>query len=1197
MSAPANVLTRLLLSAMLLGPAIAQAQIIYVDADAVGANNGTSWANAFNKLQDALTYMRTTTTQREIWVAAGTYYPDEGAPPTFSLTGTGNRNQYFQLNRTGLKLYGGFAGNETLLSQRDIAANPTILSGDLAGNDTPNFGNRGDNTLHICFVTNNVDVRLDGFTVRGGQADGPANNTDNRGGALIALLGANTTISECTFTDNQSNEYGGAAFFFGPGGSGLAIRKTSFIGNKSGVAGGAIYFFATGIKRVYSCSFLGNDTGFGGGGGISGDASNLTLVNSVFIDNFCGSSGGNGTGGAWGVGGAPPTSAVNCTFANNRTSGRGGAGVSMTASNAAPVLSNCILWGNVDNDPTNLKTVEQAQIDTLYATPLATVQYSIVQGLTGAPPSYTAGPGNLALDPLFVDVDGANNLIGDADDDVRLLAASPAINTGNAALLPNDLLDLDDDAITAEPIPYDRDDAERVQCALLDIGAYESSAGAGPITIDCPPDVTLECPASPAELDPSQTGEPEVTGCGTITVTYADVETPGSCPGNRTIARTWTADNGSESASCVQTITVEDTTDPVITVPGPISIDCSDSSDPGDTGTASASDDCDAAPVVSYSDATVPGTCANQYEIHRTWTATDACGNSASGVQVITVGDTQLDVLTIPADATVSCGEASDPNATGVATAVGGCNDDPAVSYSDNVIAGACAAEFTIERTWTATDSCGNVVSAVQTITVVDNDGPAITLPGVSDVSCGTSLDPADIGAATASDACGAVSSITYSDAIEPGACPAEYTVIRTWTATDACGNASSAVQMISVTDVVGPVLSVPADATVECGESTDPSDTGAATASDACSDIAGVDYVDSETPGVCPTVRTITRTWMALDACGNISQADQTITVVDTTAPLLSVPPDATVVCGDSTDTALTGAASAFDACDTDPIVTFLDTTEVGVCPVAAVVTRTWSATDACGNTSSAVQLISLIDEDPPAITCPEDVNVTLPPGECDAEGLDIGFAVATDLCSEPLVENDAPAVFPAGTTYVTWTATDACGNTATCVQSVTVEDAKPPKVCAWVCSTMLWPPNHDLVNVGLHVSVHDACDSGITPTVTVYADEDDEMPTGDGVHSPDAKDEAPGTLRLRRERRGDSNGRVYLIIVTATDNSGNMNSTAVSVVVPHSRSPFSLVSVMLQAISAQAYFNVFDVPPPGFYLVGDGPIIGPKQ
>jgi hypothetical protein len=141
------------------------------------------------------------------------------------------------------------------------------------------------------------------------------------------------------------------------------------------------------------------------------------------------------------------------------------------------------------------------------------------------------------------------------------------------------------------------------------------------------------------------------------------------------------------------------------------------------------------------------------------------------------------------------------------------------------------------------------------------------------------------------------------------------------------------------------------------------------------------------------------------------------------------------------------------------------------------------------------------------------------------------------------------------------------------------------PPPDCKCECevvctveTSLLWPPNHNLVDVGLEVDGN--------PSIQVYSDEDDVWPAS-AQFSPDAK-LSYGNLRLRSERGGPSDGRVYLIVA---------GDCALTVVVPHDLSAASIASVLDQAEDALEYWETNGVPPPSFYLVGDGPVIGPKQ
>ncbi len=257
---------------------------------------------------------------------------------------------------------------------------------------------------------------------------------------------------------------------------------------------------------------------------------------------------------------------------------------------------------------------------------------------------------------------------------------------------------------------------------------------------------------------------------------------------------------------------------------------------------------------------------------------------------------------------------------------------------------------------------------------------------------------------------------------------------------------------------------------------------------------------------------------------------------------------------------------------------------------------------------------IIPPTDNNPPVAVC-MDITVTLDAHECHAhvhvEDIDGGsFDPDGDTIDLHITAVNGESTGPGGTHEVelhepgiyvlTLTVSDENGGISEpCDAVVTVVDVTAPEVSCSLSTTLLWPPNHDLITVGLDVHTHDNCEEhgGVTVAVAVYADEDDETPTGDGKHSPDAKDIASGTLRLRSERRGDSDGRVYLIVATATDASGNSSTTCCTVVVPHDGSKASIASVLAQADAAKATFASTGAPPSDYFVSGDGPIIGPKQ
>lgn len=188
-------------------------------------------------------------------------------------------------------------------------------------------------------------------------------------------------------------------------------------------------------------------------------------------------------------------------------------------------------------------------------------------------------------------------------------------------------------------------------------------------------------------------------------------------------------------------------------------------------------------------------------------------------------------------------------------------------------------------------------------------------------------------------------------------------------------------------------------------------------------------------------------------------------------------------------------------------------------------------------------------------------------------------------------------PALNFSGNDSFTYRAFDGSAQSNTVTVNITVHDKVPPALSASVAVGSLWPPNHDLENVGLSVSASDNSGDPVAVHVAVFSDEDDVTSSG-GEMSPDAKNIAPVTLRLRSERAGNSDGRVYLIVVTATDSSNNVTRACLAVVIPKSQSNASEASVAQQAQAAVNYAQTHNgAPPPGYFVVGDGPTIGPKQ
>jgi hypothetical protein len=271
---------------------------------------------------------------------------------------------------------------------------------------------------------------------------------------------------------------------------------------------------------------------------------------------------------------------------------------------------------------------------------------------------------------------------------------------------------------------------------------------------------------------------------------------------------------------------------PVARVGGPYSVECqgstsevpldgSGSDDPnaGDTLTFDWVTDCpggsfddvnSATPVLTFD--TSLG-CLVECSVSLTVTDDDVATDTATSR--VTIRDSELPTIAGPADVTVECDQSTDPSHTGYATATDSCDPDPAITYADEITPGACAGEYMIERTWTATDDCGNSVGHEQTITVVDDIPPVITPPSDITVECDQPTDPSHTGYATAVDGCDPAPTITYADVETPGSCLDNKTIVRTWTAADDCGNSASGAQTITVADTTPPTIKCNAPGTI----------------------------------------------------------------------------------------------------------------------------------------------------------------------------------------------------------------------------------------------------------------------------------------------------------------------------------------------------------------------------------------------
>ncbi|MGB5980530.1 MAG: choice-of-anchor Q domain-containing protein [Nonlabens sp.] len=411
----------------------ASSQIVYVDINATGANNGSSWTNAYTDLNAAIDGA----TNTEVWIAAGSYLR------------AGNRSTAFNLG-SGMELYGGFNGTEVTRDQRDPETFFSILTGDIQNNDIPvtsidfNDTSRSENKYNIVNIDGD-NVVLDGLIVSGGNANG-ANFFEQEGSAIIVNDSENLRINNCTVSNQINNR-------------GAAIRAFASDAN------------ATMSLFIDRCLFTENLARFGTSLLVSTTSSSnydTVISNSVFTrnetKNITGNDGNSGV--MWfrnDTGNNNVATVVNCTFTDNDFQGTGysGTGPMIAASklgnsNTELYVFNSIFWNNqLAGRGTAMTAIgnygqESAQI------------YQIRNSLSPEGFSNISDKANTIIsDPQFNDPS-----IGD----YSLQSASNCIDSGNEILVPMG-------------VAQDFEGNVRIQGGSVDRGAYETSDGGNPVVV------------------------------------------------------------------------------------------------------------------------------------------------------------------------------------------------------------------------------------------------------------------------------------------------------------------------------------------------------------------------------------------------------------------------------------------------------------------------------------------------------------------------------------------------------------------------------------------------------------------------------------------------------------------------------------------------------------------------------------------
>jgi hypothetical protein len=565
-----------------------------------------------------------------------------------------------------------------------------------------------------------------------------------------------------------------------------------------------------------------------------------------------------------------------------------------------------------------------------------------------------------------------------------------------------------------------------------------------PPNITCADDLIVECGGTWSFLPPEAVDICDATNITVELISTTTNSQVGQCPKLWTAVQTWRAvDRSGNESFCSQTVTVVDTTPPNITCADDLIVECGNA---WAFTAPEAVDVCDGDHVT----VAVVSTTTNSVKVYpvlskaaRTWRATDQCGNESFCTQNVTVVDTTPPNITCPDNLVIECGM---PWAFGVPRAVDVCyGTNVTITVVNTETNRLCGSTFTAVRTWRATDPNGNYVECSQWVIVVDTMAPTLICRDRV-VECGS---PWFFTPPSVYDVCDKTNVTLMVVSTETNkTCGSTYNVVRTWRATDACGNVSECSQVVLVVDTTPPVLTCRPDKIVECGL---PWTFSPPSATDMCDSNVTVVVINTTT-NVNPCGLTAVRTWQATDDCGNVSECSQTVLLVDTVPPSLICGSDRVVECGTAWSFAV---PTVSDLCDGANVSLVVVSTVTNGTPCDLIVTRTWRATDKCGNWTTCSQTVRTVDVTPPVLVCAREKLV-----ECGA-AWNFDRPTARDICSgtnvDVVVVSRVTNVADCVQTIVqTWRASDPCGNSAECSQVITVVDTTAPSLACFPDKTV---------------------------------------------------------------------------------------------------------------------------------------------